>query len=64
MVFNAGYTVSEQIRAMISVDEFLDTQPSVIDIQTYIQMARNDLLANPNDAYAKHVIKLLSGDND
>lgn len=63
MVFNAGYTVSEQIRAMISVDEFLDTQPSVIDIQTYIQMARNDLLANPNDEYAKHVIKLLSGDN-
>lgn len=63
MVFNAGYTVSEQIRAMISVDEFLDTQPSVIDIQTYIQMARNDLSANPNDEYAKHVIKLLSGDN-
>lgn len=62
--YNQHTIISEKLRAKIAVDEFLETQPSIFEVQTYIQMARNDLASNPNDIYAKHVIQLLSGDSD
>lgn len=64
MVFNSSFIVSEKIRAKCAVDEFLDTNPSLIEIQTYIQMARNDLKANPQDLYSKEIITILSGNED
>ena len=64
MIYNQQTIISEKFRAQLSVDEFLDGQPSIFEIQAYIQMARNDLISNPNDIYAAHVIRLLSGDTD
>jgi hypothetical protein len=64
MIYNQQTIISEKFRAQISVDEFLDSRPSIFEIQAYIQMARNDLVTNPNDIYAAHVIRLLSGDTD
>lgn len=62
MILNKHFILSEQVRAKCSVDEFLNDQPSIFEIQTYVQMARNDLNQNNNDVYSKEIIRLLSGD--
>lgn len=62
-MFKPGVIIGEKLRAKIAVDEFLADMPSIFEIQTYVQMARNDLANNPNDFYAKHIIYLLEGDN-
>lgn len=54
--------VIERIRARVSVNEFLSDNPSIFEIQTYVQMARNDLEKNKHDIYAEEIIKLLSDD--
>lgn len=53
----------ERIRAQVAVNEFLADNPSIFEIQTYIQMARNDLNINKHDEFAKEVIKILSDDS-
>lgn len=53
--------ISEKLKASMAVEEFLLDNPSIIEIQTYIQMARNDLESNPYDIYAQEIINLLSG---
>lgn len=62
LFYNQNYIVAEQVRAKQSVDDFLNSEPSIIEIQAYVQIARNDLLANPQDIYTKEVIRLLSGE--
>jgi hypothetical protein len=62
VLYNKFFEVGEKIRAKMSVDEFLKDNPSIFEIQAYVQMARNDLIANPGEIYAKEVIKLLSGE--
>lgn len=64
MIFNQHTVIAEKLRAKMAVDDFLAESPSIFEIQAYVQMARNDLAANPTDLYAKHVIHLLSGDSD
>ena len=54
--------MSEKVRARTSVDEFLSSNPSIIEIQTYIQVARNILALNKNDIYSKEIIRILSDD--
>lgn len=62
MVVSNSFIIGEKVRAKASVDEFLETEPSIFEIQTYVQMARNDLKNDPSSIYAKEIIKLLSGD--
>lgn len=52
----------EKLRAQMAVDEFMDSNPSVMDIQTYIDMARQDLRNNKYDIYAQEIINLLADD--
>lgn len=52
----------EKVRAQLAVDEFMSTNPSVMDIQTYIDMARSDLRINKHDLYAQEIINLLADD--
>lgn len=62
LFLNQNFILSEKVRAKCVVDEFLDGNPSIIEIQTYVQMARNDLALNKNDVYSQEIIKLLSGE--
>lgn len=62
-MLNGDKILLERIRAHMAVNEFLADCPSIFEIQTYIQMARNDLKINEHDEFAKEVIKILSDDN-
>ena len=60
-LLNYNYIMAERVRAKMSYDEFIADKPSVIEIQTYLEMARSDFRQH-QDPYSEEIIKLISGE--